>query len=92
MQKLTVATNQAFSMGPSSSSGGALVEQCTQCNARFATVSALIDHAERSHGNNFRSGEKTMVLDICPKCSKGFRDPVLLVEHVERDHGGTSQR
>ncbi|KAJ4769412.1 AN1-type zinc finger protein [Rhynchospora pubera] len=92
MQKLTIATNQAFSTGASSSGGGALVEQCTQCNARFANVSALIEHAERTHGKNSRVSQKPMVLDICPKCSKGFRDPVLLVEHVEREHGGSSTR
>ncbi|XP_072986828.1 zinc finger AN1 and C2H2 domain-containing stress-associated protein 16-like [Typha latifolia] len=95
MLKLSNATTQAFQKTregmAQSSNGGAFVEQCLQCQARFSTVSALIEHVERSHQNNAPPGRNRVTIDVCPKCSKGFRDPVLLVEHVERDHGGTSK-
>ncbi|THU61254.1 hypothetical protein C4D60_Mb07t21360 [Musa balbisiana] len=90
MMKVNNATTQALQKAKGgtaeSSSSGELVEQCVQCRARFSTVSALIEHAERSHQQSSRAGGKRVTIDVCPKCSKGFRDPVALVEHVERDH------
>ncbi|KAG8367898.1 hypothetical protein BUALT_Bualt16G0120700 [Buddleja alternifolia] len=64
------------------------VEVCPQCNLRFSTVMALVEHVEKVHERN---GIIKASLDVCPKCSKGFRDPVTLVEHVEREHGGVSK-
>jgi Zn-finger nucleic acid-binding protein len=95
MQKLSIATSEVVQKAkdgitPSSSSGD-LVEQCVQCPARFSTVGALIEHAEKSHGNSSQPSRGRVTIDACPKCSKGFQDPVLLVEHVEREHGGTSR-
>ncbi|KAG1347619.1 zinc finger AN1 and C2H2 domain-containing stress-associated protein 16 [Cocos nucifera] len=94
VQKLSNATTQALQRAKDgtaqSSSGSALVEQCTQCPARFSTVSALIEHAEKSHQHSTQPVQSRVMIDVCPKCSKGFRDPALLVEHVERDHGGSS--
>nr|AXC59788.1 A20/AN1-type zinc-finger protein [Fraxinus velutina] len=75
----------------SSSRGGSAsgqVEQCPQCNLRFSTVGALVDHVEKVHERN---GVMKATVDVCPKCSKGFRDPVALVEHVEKEHGGVSK-
>jgi uncharacterized C2H2 Zn-finger protein len=96
MQKLSIATSQAFqkatdgiSPNSSSSSSSGLVEQCVHCPSRFSTVGALIEHVEKSHQTNSQSSGRVTV-DVCPKCHKAFRDPVLLVEHVERDHGGSS--
>ncbi|CAL9125611.1 zinc finger AN1 and C2H2 domain-containing stress-associated protein 16-like [Musa acuminata AAA Group] len=90
MMKVNNVTTQALQKAKSgtaeSSSGGELVEQCVQCRARFSTVSALIEHVERSHQQSSRAGGNRVTIDVCPKCSKGFRDPVALVEHVERDH------
>lgn len=96
MQKLSIATSEAVQMAkdgitPNSASSSGLVEQCVQCPAKFSTVGALIEHAEKSHGNNSQSSRGKVTIDACPKCSKGFRDPVLLVEHVEKEHGGTSK-
>ncbi|GAB2295539.1 hypothetical protein Dimus_029703 [Dionaea muscipula] len=67
-------------------------EACPQCNTRFSTITALVDHVEKVHENhtNERSGVRKVTIDVCPKCGRGFRDPVSLVEHVERDHGGSS--
>lgn len=91
IQKLGIATSQALAkVGTAQSSGNGLVEQCTQCQARFSTVAALIEHVERIHERGSRAGRSTVTIDACPKCSKGFRDPVQLVEHVERVHGGSS--
>ncbi|XP_057497094.1 zinc finger AN1 and C2H2 domain-containing stress-associated protein 16-like [Actinidia eriantha] len=83
-------------VGPSSSGcssgGGNQVEQCPQCNMRFSSVTALVEHVEKVHErNNGRAGVMKVTIDVCPKCSKGFRDPVALVKHIERDHGGTSK-
>ncbi|XP_011078901.1 zinc finger AN1 and C2H2 domain-containing stress-associated protein 16 [Sesamum indicum] len=61
------------------------IEVCPQCNLRFSTIGALVDHVEKVHDRN---GIMNMALDVCPKCSKGFRDPVTLVDHVEREHEG----
>jgi uncharacterized C2H2 Zn-finger protein len=95
MQKLSIATSEAVQKakdGITPSSGSSdLVEQCVQCPARFSTVGALIEHAEKSHGNSSQPSRGRVTIDACPKCSKGFQDPVLLVEHVEREHGGTSK-
>ncbi|XP_010241228.1 PREDICTED: zinc finger AN1 and C2H2 domain-containing stress-associated protein 16 [Nelumbo nucifera] len=97
MAKLSIATSQALQMakdgiGPSSSGSNGQVEECPQCQAKFTSVTALVEHVERVHekGGN-RAGIKKVTIDVCPKCSRGFRDPVSLVEHVERDHGGTSK-
>ncbi|XP_038971754.1 zinc finger AN1 and C2H2 domain-containing stress-associated protein 16-like [Phoenix dactylifera] len=93
MQRLSNATTQALQKakdGTSPGGSGALVEQCTQCPAKFSTISALIEHAEKSHHRSTQPGCARVTIDACPICSKGFRDPVLLVEHVERDHGGSS--
>ncbi|KAG1368755.1 Zinc finger AN1 and C2H2 domain-containing stress-associated protein 16 [Cocos nucifera] len=93
VQRLSNATTQALQKAKDgtarSSSSGALVEQCTQCPARFSTISALIEHAEKSHYRGTQPGHDRVTMDACPNCSKGFRDPVSLVEHVERDHGGS---
>ncbi|URE14648.1 Zinc finger AN1 and C2H2 domain-containing [Musa troglodytarum] len=90
MMKVNNATTQALQKAKrgtaESSSSGKLVEQCVQCQARFSTVSALIEHVQRSHQQSSRAGGNRVTIDVCPKCSKGFRDPVALVEHVERDH------
>ncbi|KAL0428525.1 UNVERIFIED_CONTAM: Zinc finger AN1 and C2H2 domain-containing stress-associated protein 13 [Sesamum latifolium] len=59
------------------------IEVCPQCNLRFSTVGALVDHVEKVHDRNMN-----VALDVCPKCSKGFGDPVTLVDHVEREHEG----
>ncbi|XP_068653056.1 zinc finger AN1 and C2H2 domain-containing stress-associated protein 16-like [Aristolochia californica] len=95
MAKLSIATNQALQkaregMAQSSSSGAGEEEYCLQCQAKFSSVKALIEHVERVHEQGGRVGPKKVTIDVCPKCSRGFRDPVSLVEHVERDHGGTS--
>ncbi|CAK9138070.1 unnamed protein product [Ilex paraguariensis] len=79
---------QSGSSSNKSSSGSEQVEQCPQCNAKFSSVTSLVDHVERVHE---RTGVLKVTLDVCPKCSRGFRDPVSLVEHLERDHGGTSK-
>ncbi|XP_059668419.1 zinc finger AN1 and C2H2 domain-containing stress-associated protein 16 [Cornus florida] len=96
MSKLSNEFSQALTMskdgaGQSSSSGSASgqVEQCPQCNAKFSSVTTLVDHVEKVHE---RTGVMKVTLDVCPKCSKGFRDAVALVEHIERDHAGTSKR
>ncbi|OWM67238.1 zinc finger AN1 and C2H2 domain-containing stress-associated protein 16-like [Punica granatum] len=81
-------------MGPSSSDGNGAgeAEVCPQCGAKFAAVTALIEHVQKVHENGGnRRGVRKVTIDVCPKCSRGFRDPVSLVEHVERDHGGTSR-
>ncbi|CAK9179590.1 unnamed protein product [Ilex paraguariensis] len=94
MSKLSSEFSQALQVGQSgsssnkSSSGSEQVEQCPQCNAKFSSVTSLVDHVERVHE---RTGVLKVTLDVCPKCSRGFRDPVSLVEHLERDHGGTSK-
>lgn len=93
LQKLSIATNQALQkakdgMGQSSSGDGA-TEHCPQCPARFPSVTALIEHVEKSHNKAVQ--QRRVTVDVCPKCSRAFRDPVLLVEHVERDHRGTSK-
>lgn len=90
MAKLSTEFNQTFQVGQSSGISGA--EVCPQCNARFSSVTMLVEHVEKVHGkSNDRAGVRKLTVDVCPKCSKGFRDPVALVEHVERDHGGTSK-
>lgn len=99
MAKLSSEFNQALQMGKdggqSSSSGnqgGQAEEQCPQCNAKFSSVTALVEHVEKVHEKGGKANHVNKVtIDVCPKCSKGFRDPVSLVEHVERDHGGTSK-
>lgn len=81
-------------VGPSSSngSGAGELEVCPQCGAKFASVTALVEHVQKVHENAAnRGGVRKVTIDVCPKCSRGFRDPVSLVEHVERDHGGTSR-
>ncbi|KAK4749468.1 hypothetical protein SAY87_026917 [Trapa incisa] len=97
--KLGSEFNRAFQIakegaGPSSSNGSGTgeAEVCPQCSAKFASVTALVDHVQKVHENtNNRGGVRKVTIDVCPKCSRGFRDPVSLVEHVERDHGGTSR-
>lgn len=97
MQRLGLATNQALQKAKDGMTQGDgrssdLIEQCSQCGAKFANVSALIDHAEKVHeGRERRSTPGRVTIDVCPRCSKAFRDPVLLVEHVEKDHGGFSR-
>lgn len=99
MTKLSSEINQTFQSGKdgggqSSRSYGASFgpEVCPQCNTRFPSVTALVDHVEKVHeSSRGRSGVRKLSIDVCPKCSKGFRDPVALVEHVEKDHGGTSK-
>ncbi|KAL3819805.1 hypothetical protein ACJIZ3_005710 [Penstemon smallii] len=92
MARLSSEFNQALgSNGASTSHNGTAngqVEACPNCNLRFSTVGALIEHVEKVHQRN---GVMKATLDVCPKCSKGFRDPVTLVEHVEREHGGVSK-
>ncbi|KMZ61411.1 AN1-type zinc finger protein 2B [Zostera marina] len=96
MSRLSNSTNQSLQKvikesKSSNSSNGPLVEQCTQCSARFPSVSALIEHAESVHQHGTKGGRNVKVtIDACPKCSKGFVDPVALVNHVEREHGGNS--
>ncbi|KAK9671044.1 hypothetical protein RND81_12G002900 [Saponaria officinalis] len=96
MAKLTGDFTQSLNVGqpskssPAPASGGK--EVCPQCNLRFSSVTALVEHVEKVHErNNNRSGVRKLSVDVCPKCSRGFRDPVDLVEHVEKDHGGTSK-
>ncbi|KAJ0966301.1 hypothetical protein J5N97_027439 [Dioscorea zingiberensis] len=93
MQRLSDVTAQALQKakdGMTQNSSGGLVEQCPHCPARFSSVSALIEHAERSHNRSVPPGHYGVAIDACPKCGKGFVDPVLLVEHVEKVHGGSS--
>ncbi|CAA3011917.1 zinc finger AN1 and C2H2 domain-containing stress-associated 16 [Olea europaea subsp. europaea] len=50
----------------SSSHGGSAsgqVEQCPQCNLRFSTVGALVDHVEKVHN---RDGVMKVTVDVCP--------------------------
>lgn len=97
MAKLSSEFNQAIQVGQgskSSTSTGVLVGQelCPQCNAKFSSVTALVEHVQKVHErSNNRMGVKKPTIDACPKCSRGFTDPVALVEHVEKDHGGTSR-
>jgi len=93
LQRLSIATNEALKkakdgMAQSSSEDGP-EEHCPQCPARFSSVTALIEHVEKSHNKGVQ--QQRVTVDVCPKCSRAFRDPVLLVEHVERDHRGTSK-
>ncbi|KAK8961303.1 Zinc finger AN1 and C2H2 domain-containing stress-associated protein 16 [Platanthera guangdongensis] len=96
MQRLSLATNQALQKAKDGMAQGDgrcsdLFEECGQCGAKFANVSALIDHVEKAHeGRERRSSPGRVTVDVCPRCSKAFRDPVLLVQHVEKDHGGFS--
>lgn len=69
-------------------------EVCSQCNARFATVQQLIDHAAAVHQDGWNSGSVAVGpgspaardgLERCPHCGQGFADPVALVNHVERN-------
>ncbi|KAL5059342.1 hypothetical protein RYX36_030946 [Vicia faba] len=73
-------------------SGKTQEEKCPLCDAKFSSVTSLVDHAKRVHeGSSIkRNGAKKVSISACPKCSKGFLDPNSLVEHVERDHGGSS--
>ncbi|KAJ4977976.1 hypothetical protein NE237_008756 [Protea cynaroides] len=91
MAKLSIGTSQALHMARDvqgqSSSGIGHVEECPQCQAKFTSVTSLIEHVERVH----ESGSYQVTIDVCPRCSKGFRDPVSLVEHVESEHGATSK-
>ncbi|GFY93663.1 zinc finger (C2H2 type, AN1-like) family protein [Actinidia rufa] len=83
---------QGMEWAQAAAGGGNQVEQCPQCNMRFSSVTALVDHVEKVHERNgTQTGVMKVTIDVCPKCSKGFRDPVALVKHVERDHGGTSK-
>lgn len=95
MQRLSITTNQALQKakdGKALGSGpdGDIVEQCLQCRARFASVTALVDHVKKVHERKERQTLNRVTVDVCPRCSKAFRDPVLLVQHVEKDHGGFS--
>ncbi|KAL9232568.1 hypothetical protein vseg_007667 [Gypsophila vaccaria] len=99
MAKLTADFNQSLHVGQGSRSSGSASapvsggqEACPQCNLRFLSVTALVEHVQKVHErDNNRSGVRKLSIDVCPKCSRGFRDPVALVEHVEKDHGGTSK-
>ncbi|CAO2831728.1 unnamed protein product [Amaranthus hypochondriacus] len=97
MTKLSSDFNQVLQAGQgskssSSSSGHGGQEVCPQCNMRFLSVTALVQHVEKVHErSNNRPSVRKLSVDVCPKCSRGFRDPVALVEHVEKDHGGTSK-
>ncbi|KMS95868.1 hypothetical protein BVRB_004280 [Beta vulgaris subsp. vulgaris] len=97
MAKLSSDFNQTLQVGQGSNStvntgGSGGQEVCPQCNVRFSSVTALVEHVEKVHErSNNRSSVRKLSIDVCPKCSKGFRDPVALVEHVEKDHGGTSR-
>lgn len=95
MQKLSVATKQVLQkakcgMTLGFGAGGELMEQCLQCQARFSSVNALIDHVERAHEHSVLKSCAVVTIEVCPLCSKGFRDPVLLVEHVENHGNPTS--
>ncbi|ONK65451.1 uncharacterized protein A4U43_C07F37250 [Asparagus officinalis] len=92
IQRLSTTTNQALCKakdGMSQSSSGGGPEQCPQCPSKFSSVTALIEHVEKSH--NKGGQQQRVTVDVCPKCSRAFQDPVLLVEHVEKDHTGTSK-
>lgn len=98
MQRLGIATNQALQkakhgMAQGSGVNGDPVERCTQCQARFTDVTALIEHVEKVHERKVKEAPapNRIIVDVCPRCSKAFRDPVLLVEHVEKDHRGFSK-
>lgn len=95
--KLSNDFNQALQVGQGSKSststgGPGGQEVCLQCNMRFASVTALVEHVKKVHErSNNRHSVKKLSIDVCPKCSRGFKDPVALVDHVEKDHGGTSR-
>lgn len=98
LSKLSSEFSQAVQVTAGDNGGqssGTQTEVCPQCNAKFSSVTSLVDHVQKVHekvGNSRGSGVlKQVVVDVCPKCSRGFRDPVELVQHVERDHGGTSR-
>ncbi|XP_049934496.1 zinc finger AN1 and C2H2 domain-containing stress-associated protein 16-like isoform X1 [Nymphaea colorata] len=81
------------SNGSSSNNGSgnqASIEQCLQCQARFSSVSKLIEHVEKAHERGSGRVAVGEILDVCPKCNREFQDPVSLVQHVERDHRGSS--
>ncbi|XP_074320483.1 zinc finger AN1 and C2H2 domain-containing stress-associated protein 13 [Silene latifolia] len=88
MAKLSSDLNQSLNIGQGSENRGQ--EVCPQCNLRFSSVTALVEHVQEAHERSQkRGGVRKLSVDVCPKCSRGFRDPVALVEHVEKDHGGT---
>ncbi|XP_021846550.1 zinc finger AN1 and C2H2 domain-containing stress-associated protein 11 [Spinacia oleracea] len=97
MSKLSNDFSQVLQVGQGSNSststgepGGQ--EMCPQCNARFSSVTKLVEHVQKVHErSNNRVGVRKSTIDACPKCSRGFTDPVALVKHVEKDHGGTSR-
>ncbi|XP_054787082.1 zinc finger AN1 and C2H2 domain-containing stress-associated protein 13 [Prosopis cineraria] len=102
MSKLGNEINQAWqtakdgmgqNSGMGNGNGQVEMEQCPQCNARFSSVTYLVDHVQKVHerSSSRSRGAPKVTIDVCPKCSRGFRDPVALVEHVERDHGGSSR-
>lgn len=97
MAKLSNDFNQVLQVGQgsksSSNSGGSGGQEvCPQCNARFSSVTALVEHVQKAHEkSNNCMGVRKSTIDACPKCSRGFTDPVALVEHVEKEHGGTSR-
>lgn len=91
LQKAVDGVGQSSS-SISGESGINRMEECPQCNSKFSSVTALVEHVQKVHERNGdRGGVRRVTIDVCPKCSRGFRDPVSLVEHVERDHGGTSK-
>lgn len=84
--------NAASNLWGVGSSSSKQMEGCPQCQAKFPSVTALVDHVQKVHERSGNRGKnKKVTIDVCPKCSKGFRDPVSLVEHVEREHAGTSK-
>ncbi|KAF8065438.1 SAP16 [Scenedesmus sp. PABB004] len=89
----------------STNEGGEGAERCPHCPARFASVAALIAHAEAAHAE--RRGDAPEVVDLtgsqpsprgggerfgCPRCGGVFADAVALVAHSERcGQGGAAQ-
>ncbi|KAK7285591.1 hypothetical protein RJT34_20367 [Clitoria ternatea] len=98
MSKLSDEINQAWQaaregVGQSSGNGNGnhQEEQCPQCSAKFSSVTALVDHAQKVHETKSNQlGVKKVTIDACPKCSRGFLDSSSLVAHVEKDHAGFS--
>ncbi|KAF3776370.1 Zinc finger AN1 and C2H2 domain-containing stress-associated protein 16 [Nymphaea thermarum] len=67
--------------GSSSNNGSgnqASIEQCLQCQARFSSVSKLIEHVEKVHERGSGRVAVGEILDVCPKCNREFQDPISL--------------
>lgn len=66
-------------------------ETCPQCQVKFSTVQALIEHVDVVHCQGRRPAAHGALQDSCPHCGKLFPDAVALVQHVERSHSSEAQ-